>query len=357
MCWKATRKTEDSSQASLVGRDSSQPSRLVHSTSYSGLANQDSYSHLDQFILHHIRIQQLRTCHKHLLQIRLHPKNILDVNQIRIVNAIDSRNNVRKIKVKAKEVLNLTGEERIVVKFDIYDEPFGEAHSLLSRFCGILACDSSLFPINFEKCLSLPVTYFNHVFDHIIKSTQKMRQRNHENRKKQAIPHTGGSKANATRRAEMMVETGQSPGRGQMYNATHKNQDGVYVNEAAKEIYKKIESSLSQSTIDKSQVSPNDVVGKVLGQEYSGRVRCLGLGAVLSRVFQQVRPRFGGTSASSSGGSCSFQCRENYNQILSALKAYMMMKERTIPEQFVGLFDSPSMVSSTAPSDAASGPT
>ncbi|XP_016566747.1 uncharacterized protein LOC107864847 [Capsicum annuum] len=184
-----------------------------------------------------------------------------------------------------------------------------------------------------------------------------MRQRNHENRKKQAIPHTGGSKANATRRAEMMVETGQSPGRGQMYNATHKNQDGVYVNEAAKEIYKKIESSLSQSTIDKSQVSPNDVVGKVLGQEYSGRVRCLGLGAVLSRVFQQVRPRFGGTSASSSGGSCSFQCRENYNQILSALKAYMMMKERTIPEQFVGLFDSPSMVSSTAPSDAASGPT
>ncbi|KAF3654284.1 hypothetical protein FXO38_15205 [Capsicum annuum] len=126
-----------------------------------------------------------------------------------------------------------------------------------------------------------------------------------------------------------MAETGQGPGRAQMYIVTHKNQDGVYVNEATKEIC-------------------------VLGQEHSGRVRCLGLGVVPSRVFQQVRPHFGGTSASSSGGSCSFQCRENYNQmmnsqnqILSALKAYMIIKEGMIPEQFVGLFDSPSMISPT----------
>ncbi|KAF3664609.1 putative triose phosphate/phosphate translocator TPT, chloroplastic-like [Capsicum annuum] len=129
--------------------------------------------------------------------------------------------------------------------------------------------------------------------------------------------------------AKEMAETGQWPGRAQMYIVTHKNQDGVYVNEATKEIC-------------------------VLGQEHSGRVRCLGLGVVPSRVFQQVRPHFGGTSASSSGGSCSFQCRENYNQmmnsqnqILSAFKAYMIMKEGMIPEQFVGLFDSPSMISPT----------
>ncbi|KAM3202480.1 hypothetical protein P3L10_030104 [Capsicum annuum] len=106
-----------------------------------------------------------------------------------------------------------------------------------------------------------------------------------------------------------MDETGQWPGRAQMYIATHKNQDGVYINEAAKEIWEKIESALSQSTIDESQVSQNDVVGKVLGQEHPGRVRYLGLEAVPSRVFQQVRPHFGGTSSSSSGGSCSFQCR------------------------------------------------
>ncbi|KAM3200348.1 hypothetical protein P3L10_032710 [Capsicum annuum] len=91
-------------------------------------------------------------------------------------------------------------------------------------------------------------------------STKKMRQKNCENRKKQIIPHTGGSKANITRRAKMVTETAQCPGRAQMYIATHKNQDGVYVNEAAKEICEKIESALSQSTIDGSQVSPNDAI-------------------------------------------------------------------------------------------------
>ncbi|XP_047256201.1 uncharacterized protein LOC124888959 [Capsicum annuum] len=190
-----------------------------------------------------------------------------------------------------------------------------------------------------------------------------MRQRNRENRKKQTIPHAGDSKDNATRRDEMTAEAGQWPGRGKMYLATHNNQDGAYVNEAAKEICEKIELALSQSAIDESQISPNDAVGKVLGLEHSGRVRFLGLGVVPSRVFKQDRPHFGGTSALSSGGSCSFQCRDNFaqmmnshNQIMSSLKAYMIMKEGTILEKFVGLFDSPSMVSPTMPSDAVSGP-
>jgi len=37
--------------------------------------------------------------------------------------------------------------------------------------------------------------------------------------------------------------------------------------------------SLTQSTNDESEVSPNDVVGRVLGSEHSGRVRCMGFGA------------------------------------------------------------------------------
>lgn len=61
-------------------------------------------------------------------------------------------------------------------------------------------------------------------------------QRNAETRKKQIIPHTGGSKANSRRRTEMMVETGQMLGRAQLYLATHKNENGAYVNEAAKVI-------------------------------------------------------------------------------------------------------------------------
>lgn len=33
-----------------------------------------------------------------------------------------------------------------------------------------------------------------------------------------------------------MAETGQMPGRAELYLATHKNEDGAYVNEAAKVI-------------------------------------------------------------------------------------------------------------------------
>ncbi|XP_075086493.1 uncharacterized protein LOC142169162 [Nicotiana tabacum] len=107
----------------------------------------------------------------------------------------------------------------------------------------------------------------------------------------------------------MMVETGQKPGRGQLYLATRRNEDGSYVNEAAKEICEKIELALSQSTVDEYKISPNDVVGKVLGKEHSGRVRCLGLEVVPGRAFRQIRPRYSDLNASSyNNGSCSSQC-------------------------------------------------
>lgn len=61
-----------------------------------------------------------------------------------------------------------------------------------------------------------------------------MCKRNTENRKKQTVPHTGGSKLNSRRRDEMMAETGRRHGRAQLYLATHKKKDGSYVNEEAK---------------------------------------------------------------------------------------------------------------------------
>ncbi|KAK4379815.1 hypothetical protein RND71_001677 [Anisodus tanguticus] len=39
---------------------------------------------------------------------------------------------------------------------------------------------------------------------------------------------------------------------------------------------------MTRSTIDVSEISTNDVVGKVLGKEHSGKVRCLGLGVGVS---------------------------------------------------------------------------
>ncbi|KAG5578421.1 hypothetical protein H5410_058555 [Solanum commersonii] len=98
--------------------------------------------------------------------------------------------------------------------------------------------------------------------------------------------------------------------------------------------------------MNESIISPYDAVGKVLGKEHSGRVRCLGLGVVPTRVFKQARPRFSGMNTSSV--SCPSNWQQNYNkllnshnQMMSAFKSYMIMKEGTLLEQFVGLFAPP----------------
>ncbi|OIT00498.1 hypothetical protein A4A49_59800, partial [Nicotiana attenuata] len=150
----------------------------------------------------------------------------------------------------------------------------------------------------------------------------------------------------------------------------------------------KIELALSQSTVDESEISPNDVVGKVLIKEHFGRLRCLGLGVVHGRAFRQKTSRFFWLHSSSSllkhisnnlnassnnNGSCYSQRQEKYNQmlnahnqsqenyreminvntqIMNAFKAYMIMKEGKIPEEFAGIFVSPPR---STPTDAASG--
>ncbi|WJX67796.1 hypothetical protein P8452_52233 [Trifolium repens] len=71
----------------------------------------------------------------------------------------------------------------------------------------------------------------------------------------------------------MFLETGQKPSRGKLYIETHKKKDGSLVNDAAKGIVEQIEVGLTQSCVDESIISPNDVVGRVFGPEHPGRVR------------------------------------------------------------------------------------
>ncbi|XP_028199378.1 uncharacterized protein LOC114383853 [Glycine soja] len=96
-------------------------------------------------------------------------------------------------------------------------------------------------------------------------STLELCRRNKEIQSKQVIPHTGGSKANPRRRNELLLETGKLPSRGQLYIETHKRKDGSFVNEVAKTIAEQIEVVLTQSIVDESEVSPLDVVGRVVG--------------------------------------------------------------------------------------------
>lgn len=84
-------------------------------------------------------------------------------------------------------------------------------------------------------------------------------------------------------------------------------------------IQEKIELAMMRSITNESEVSPIDVVGKVLGKENYGRVRCLGLGVVPRKAFKQTRLGYSGLNVSSyNNDSCSSQCQEKYSQILKS---------------------------------------
>ncbi|KAL2318867.1 hypothetical protein Fmac_032743 [Flemingia macrophylla] len=181
------------------------------------------------------------------------------------VEAIDFEETIKKIKVKVKGVNNLPRELRIIVEFDDQGQAIGEAQALLAGFLGTLAADCKLFPMDYDRWSGpsgVPKAYFDDCFETILKDLCK---RNKEIRSKQVIPHTGGSKANPRRRNELLLQTGKIPSRGQLYIDTHKRKDGSFVNDAAKTIAEQIQVGLTQSTVDESEVSPLDVVGRVLG--------------------------------------------------------------------------------------------
>ncbi|XP_057457263.1 uncharacterized protein LOC130748127 [Lotus japonicus] len=136
------------------------------------------------------------------------------------------------------------------------------------------------------------------------------------------------------------LKTGKQPSRAQLYIETHKRKDGSFINDAAMGVVEQIEVGLTQSTVDESQVSPFDTVGRVLGVERHGRVRCMGLGAVPTNTFKNSGLRLSSLSFSSSGAtsSSSRQWQEKCTNLENAFKAYMIMKEGKIPEEMAQFF-------------------
>ncbi|KAH1198427.1 hypothetical protein GmHk_18G052013 [Glycine max] len=224
------------------------------------------------------------------------------------IEAIDSEETIKKIKVKVRGVNSLPRELRIIVNFDDQGQAIGEAQALLAGFLGTLAADCKLFPMDYDRWSGpsgVPKAYFDDCFETILK---EFCRRNKEIRSKQVIPHTGGSKANPRRRNELLLETGKLPSRGQLYIETHKRKDGSF---------EQIEVGLTQSIVDEYELSPLDVVGRVLGLEHFGRVRCMGLGVVPSNAFRNTRLRASNISSSSSGVAfpSSNQWQEKYNNL------------------------------------------
>ncbi|KAJ1426161.1 putative transposase, Ptta/En/Spm, plant [Sesbania bispinosa] len=174
---------------------------------------------------------------------------------------------------------------------------------------------------------------------------QELCRKNAEARKKQTIPHTGGSKLLSRKQHEMEMEVGRAVSRGELYIATHKKKDGSYVNEEARSIVEQIE-QVSQ-TINSTEISSNDALAEVLGPDHSGRVRGLGLGGLHSVAFGSTSMRFSGIScglSSTYSAECSHM-KEEVNSLKTKLAAseesvkilkiamlsYIQMKEGHIP--------------------------
>ncbi|GAU20131.1 hypothetical protein TSUD_351930 [Trifolium subterraneum] len=158
--------------------------------------------------------------------------------------------------------------------------------------------------------------------------TQERCRKNKENRRKQVIPHTGGSKPLSIKRHEM------KPSRGKVYIETHKKKDGSIINDAAKAIVEQIEVGLAKNNVDESVISPNDVVGRVLGPEHPGRVRCMGMAATPTNTFTSNGVRLSHLSNSLNVAYTSSNFWQGkYTNLEAAFKAYLMMKEGGIPRE------------------------
>ncbi|KAL5146523.1 hypothetical protein HKD37_06G016343 [Glycine soja] len=190
-------------------------------------------------------------------------------------------------------------------------QAIGEAQALLAGFLGTLAADCKLFPMDHDRWsapLGVPITYFDDCFETILKS--RFYFKINEAGAKRYCKLSMGRKWVANRQnlwnefndltktrdeiiknvsididkdqwarfvhyhhkpSTLFLEIGKLPSRGQLYIETHKRKDGSFVNKAAKTIAEQIEVGLTQSIVDESEVSPLDVVGRVLGLEHSGR--------------------------------------------------------------------------------------
>ncbi|XP_049390695.1 uncharacterized protein LOC125855077 [Solanum stenotomum] len=303
-------------------------------------------------------------------------------------------NAIKHINVKVNEVNNLTVGESIIVDFDPYNSAYGDAQGLLAGYCESLAINCNLFPISFEmwsRQSDIPKKYMEDFFETILKvfesiayrycnssiskklathrqrlwneyfdparskneiisnvpsgihkdqwasfvaysqkpSTMELCRRNKEIQRKQKC-HT------------LFLETAKAPSREKMFIETHKRKNGSFVNAKAQTIREQIESHMTLCNTNESEVSPEDIVGKILGAEHSGWVRYMGMRAGPSNTFLNIERRLSELSISSSSyGESSAtstylhqkvaRLESQVEETLPVLKNYLISKEGGIP--------------------------
>ncbi|PIN12401.1 hypothetical protein CDL12_14993 [Handroanthus impetiginosus] len=136
-------------------------------------------------------------------------------------------------------------------------------------------------------------------------ATKDMCKRNIENRRKQKVPHTLGSKTIAKKKHETETEHGRPCSRAEMWNIAHKKKNGSFVNEEAKKKSEELDMHTQNS-------SETEAFTKIFGKEHPRRVHSVGHCVAPSQFFG---------STSYSGEEASFQANVEIQELKSEVKA------------------------------------
>ncbi|XP_034224143.1 uncharacterized protein LOC117634252 [Prunus dulcis] len=110
-------------------------------------------------------------------------------------------------------------------------------------------------------------------------------KKNVENRSKNNIIHTSGSKSFSQIREEERKKTGNDPGRTFLWELTHVRPDGLAANPASQEALSKLKKLYTQMSVENSQMTEDEIFVKVFGPERSSRVRGYGNGVTPKELW------------------------------------------------------------------------
>ncbi|KAK6791561.1 hypothetical protein RDI58_010642 [Solanum bulbocastanum] len=207
-------------------------------------------------------------------------------------NDIENESNLEARKVRGptllKDIWKLPPGKTVDVPFNSRNQAIGKEGRKLSSFLGIIAGTPELTPLHTKSYTrdqwSGLVSYW--LSDKAKRCTQASRN----NRTKQKMPHTGGSKSIATLMNEQTAN-GREPTLAEIFLLTHKQRvDGRPLDDDSAKAIEMINEKMSNSegSIDQPPhhiACKGDVYSQVLGNERSGYVRGLGLGPTPSILW------------------------------------------------------------------------
>nr|POE50090.1 hypothetical protein CFP56_60612 [Quercus suber] len=136
-------------------------------------------------------------------------------------------------------------------------------------------------PIKFTNWKKVPYINKRKLFDKVL----DMYLQNKENRDKNNIVHTSGSKSFQQRSAEEKERIGHSPNRIELFDITHMQANGQVVNEPTQDALVALRNLTTQMNEGALQISRDQMFVEVFGLERHGRVRAYGAGVTPTKLW------------------------------------------------------------------------